>query len=201
MRYIPAAFLSASFMRSCQPGPPSWKCSSTSRSMRNETSSLECGTTGFFGGASSGLVVATLKAASAAWRGSLPRRDLSPDMVRPLSSERPRHHFLAAQILLLEQLARHRRFEAVGRMARHVPAARPAGEVAPVLGRVRHVGRLVHLLHLGRVFGDEAVRLDEISEDVVARAVAADAPLDVEAVLLHPTGAAHQPVEIWHLIS
>src|SRR5882757_8655042 len=28
--YLPAAFLSASLIRSCQPGPPSWKCSSTS---------------------------------------------------------------------------------------------------------------------------------------------------------------------------
>jgi hypothetical protein len=65
-------------MRSCQPGPSSWKNSSTSRSTRKVTISFVPGTTGGFGGgagaASTGFEVADLKAASAAWRGSLGRR-------------------------------------------------------------------------------------------------------------------------------
>src|SRR5262245_62880280 len=85
-------------------------------------------------------------------------------------------------------------------MPGHVPATWAAGEFGPVLGGIGHVGRLVDLLHLGGVFGDEAVRLDEIGEDVVAGAVSADAPLDVEAVLLHAAGAAHQPVDVGHLV-
>jgi hypothetical protein len=75
--YFPAAFLSASLILSCQPGPPSWKCSRTSRSMRKETSSLAFGREGLFGAASGGFVVAALNAASAACSGSLVLRVLS----------------------------------------------------------------------------------------------------------------------------
>ena len=39
----PAALRRASLMRSCQPGPSSWKCASTSRSRRSETSSRPAG--------------------------------------------------------------------------------------------------------------------------------------------------------------
>src|SRR5262245_34432855 len=91
------------------------------------------------------------------------------------TAERARHDLLAPQVLVrarnlhaFEQLARHRGLEAVRRVPGHVPAARATGEVAPVLGGVGHVGRLVDLLHLGGVLGDEAVRLDEVGEDVVA---------------------------------
>src|SRR5262249_36486542 len=99
-----------------------------------------------------------------------------------LPPERARHHVFATQIRVLtlrrgENLAAHGGAQAVRRMTGHIPAAWTAGEFGPVLGRVRHVGRLVDLLHLGGVFGDEAVRLDEIGEDIVARPVAADAPL------------------------
>ena len=56
-------------MRSCQPGPPSWKKSSTSRSMRSETSSLAPGRgAADLGGSSTALVVAFLNAASAVSR-------------------------------------------------------------------------------------------------------------------------------------
>ena len=66
--YLPATFRNASLILSCHPGPPSWKCSSTSRSIRKETSSFALGMEGRGGGASAGLVVAFLKAASAASR-------------------------------------------------------------------------------------------------------------------------------------
>src|SRR5262249_46419878 len=73
-RHSPAALRSAALIRSCQPGPSSWKKSSTSRSMRSVTCSLALGIAGFAVGSSAGLVVAALKAASAASRGSLGRR-------------------------------------------------------------------------------------------------------------------------------
>ena len=41
--YLPATLRSAALMRSCQPGPSSWKKSSTSRSMRSDTISLTPG--------------------------------------------------------------------------------------------------------------------------------------------------------------
>jgi hypothetical protein len=69
--YFPAALRNASLMRSCQPGPPSLKCSSTSWSMRSETCSFTPGTAFFFGGASATLAVAFLNAASASLRASL----------------------------------------------------------------------------------------------------------------------------------
>src|SRR5215468_1840458 len=72
--HSPAALRSAALIRSCQPGPSPWKKSSTSRSMRSVTCSLAFGIAGFACGSSAGLVVAALKAASAASRGSLGRR-------------------------------------------------------------------------------------------------------------------------------
>ena len=61
--YFPAALRNAALMRSCQPGPSSWKKSRTSRSIRRDTISLTPGNdAGGFGGPSSGLVVAALKA-------------------------------------------------------------------------------------------------------------------------------------------
>src|SRR5258708_28555396 len=68
--YLPAAFRSASLMRSFQPAPPSWKYSSTSWSMRSDTSSLTPGMAVAFGGASTTLVVVRLNAASASERAS-----------------------------------------------------------------------------------------------------------------------------------
>src|SRR5262245_2453340 len=68
--HFPAALRSAALMRSCQPGPSSWKKSSTSRSMRSDTISFAPGTAGAFGGRSAGLVVAALNAFSAALRRS-----------------------------------------------------------------------------------------------------------------------------------
>ena len=41
--YFPAALRKASLIRSCQPGPPSRKCSSTSWSIRSDTSSFTPG--------------------------------------------------------------------------------------------------------------------------------------------------------------
>src|SRR5262245_60432682 len=80
----PAALRRAALMRSCQPGPPSRKWSSTSRSMRSETCSLTPGNdglvlTGCAGplARSVGLVVAALNAASAAARGSLGLRAIT----------------------------------------------------------------------------------------------------------------------------
>src|SRR5437016_1206212 len=69
--YFPAAFRRASLIRSCQPGPPSRKYSSTSWSIRSETSSFTPGTAVFLGGASTTFVVVRLNAASASVRASL----------------------------------------------------------------------------------------------------------------------------------
>ena len=66
--HFPAALRSAALMRSCQPGPSSWKKSSTSRSMRSDTISLAPGTACGGGGRSAGLVVAVLNAFSASLR-------------------------------------------------------------------------------------------------------------------------------------
>src|SRR5262249_20599729 len=75
-------------MRSCQPGPSAWKYSSTSRSIRSDTGSLALGSTGLLGsGPGGGLLVAALKAASAAARGSLGRRGLLPVMSAPIWCE------------------------------------------------------------------------------------------------------------------
>src|SRR5437870_4104365 len=68
---LPAALRSAALMRSCQPGPPPWKCSSTSRSIRNVTLSLAPGSTAArAAGVSARFVVTDLKAFSAASRAS-----------------------------------------------------------------------------------------------------------------------------------
>src|SRR5262245_31531368 len=77
--HFPINFLNASLILSCQPGPSAWKCSRTSRSIRNGTCSLAPGTYGCFGvvGASTGFVVAALNAASAASRVVVVLRGLS----------------------------------------------------------------------------------------------------------------------------
>src|SRR5690606_35137261 len=61
----PAALRSAALMRSCQPGPSSWKWDSTSRSSLSATVSLPVGTTCSLGGSGAALVVAALNRASA----------------------------------------------------------------------------------------------------------------------------------------
>src|SRR6185295_9198834 len=114
-------------------------------------------------------------------------------LARLLAPQLLRHDLFAALAVLRvgdADVAAHGGAQAVRGMAAHAPAARPAGKIGPVVGVVRHESRLVDLLDLGRVLNDEAVRLDEIGKHVVARPVAADAPLDVEAILLHAAGAA-----------
>src|SRR5215813_8430548 len=93
----------------------------------------------------------------------------------PLPPQRLCHDLFAALAVLRighAGVAAESRLEAVGRMPRHAPSARPHRKLAPVLGVVRHVGRLVDLLDLGGVFDHEAIGLDEIGKHVVARAVA-----------------------------
>src|ERR1041385_2523325 len=68
--YFPAALRTASLMRSCQPGPPSLKCSRTSWSMRSVTCSFAPGITFCFGGAAATFAVTFLNAASASLRAS-----------------------------------------------------------------------------------------------------------------------------------
>ena len=94
---------------------------------------------------------------------------------------------------------RHRLARERGRRARHVPAAREEILLLPPIGVVADIV-VVDLLDLGGVFGDEAVRLDEIGEHVAAGAVPADAPHDLVAALAHAAGAAHQAVDVRHLI-
>src|SRR5580692_8115399 len=70
--HFPAAFRSASLRRSCQPGPASRKYSRTSWSIRRLTCSFTPGSGAtFLTGASTGLAVTFLKAASASVRASL----------------------------------------------------------------------------------------------------------------------------------
>src|SRR5690606_28239919 len=61
----PAALRKAALSRSCQPGPPSWKCARTSRSIRTVTASLPAGSIARLGASAAGLVVAFLNRASA----------------------------------------------------------------------------------------------------------------------------------------
>ena len=58
------------------------------------------------------------------------------------------------------------------------------------------IGRVVHLFHLRCVFDDETIRIDEIGEHIVARAVAADAPFYRQAFALEAAAAAHHSVEV-----
>ena len=74
-RHFPAAFRKASLILSCQPGPLSWKCSRTSRSIRKDTTSLPPGILGGGPGTvSTGFFVTDLNAASAASLALSPRR-------------------------------------------------------------------------------------------------------------------------------
>ena len=57
----PAAARSAVLMRSCQPGPSAWKCSSTASSMRSVTLCRAPGMAGAFGASGAGGALATLK--------------------------------------------------------------------------------------------------------------------------------------------
>src|SRR6185437_1891951 len=82
--HIPAVFRSAALMRSCQPGPSSWKKSSTSRSRRSDTISFTPGSDGAFAGCSAGLVVAALKAFSASERASPIGRRAMPLFITPV---------------------------------------------------------------------------------------------------------------------
>src|SRR6185437_15292908 len=94
LAYFPAALRSAALMRSCQPGPSSWKKSSTSRSMRSDTISFTPGSDGAFAGCSAGLVVAALKAFSASERESPVGRLAMPLFITPVcppSGLRPRY--------------------------------------------------------------------------------------------------------------
>ncbi len=58
----------------------------------------------------------------------------------------------------------------------------------------------VDLIDFGGVLGDEAVRLDEIGEHVVAGTVPADAPHELVAITAHAARAAHQAVDVRHLV-
>src|SRR5439155_22228974 len=102
----------------------------------------------------------------------------------PLPPQRLGHDLFAALAVLgigYAGVAAERSLEAVRRMPGHAPAAWPHRKLAPVLGVIRHVGRLVDLLDLGGVLHHKAVRFDEIGEHVVARTVAADGHFAVEA--------------------
>src|SRR6478735_5538973 len=68
---------------------------------------------------------------------------------------------------------------------RDAPLVDAAGRPLPVLGAARLVV-LVDLLHFGGVLDDDAERIDEVVEEVVAGPVPARAPLDRVAGVLHP---------------
>src|SRR5262245_12337471 len=120
------------------------------------------------------------------------------------SAELAADDVLAAHVagLLVAEIerARHGRTHAVRRRPGDSPAVGIRHDLLPVVGTLGDVRGVIELVELGGVFGDEAVRLDEIGEYVAARSVAADPPLDVEPVLLEATGAAHQPVDVRQLV-
>src|SRR6185295_5280090 len=89
-----------------------------------------------------------------------------------LAAELARHHLFATRVLFLEQLAGHRLAREFGGNARHVPAAREQAGLGPPFRVVADIV-VADLFDLGGVFGDEAVRLDEIREHIAARAVTA----------------------------
>src|SRR2546430_1568716 len=82
-------------------------------------------------------------------------------------------NLLPTLILFLDQPARHRLAHEFGRGARHAPSAREHVEVRPPFRVVPDVA-VVDLIDFSRVFRDEAVRLNEIREDVVAGSVPSD---------------------------
>src|SRR4051812_2132691 len=77
------------------------------------------------------------------------------------------------------------------------PLGGAAGRPPPVVRPVRFVA-VVDLLHVRRVFDDDAEGIDEVVEEVVARAVAAGPPLDREAGVAHAAAAAHHRLEVRH---
>src|SRR5262249_24108136 len=81
----------------------------------------------------------------------------------------------------------------------HVPAIRPDIERIPPLAVMRLVA-VVDLLDLRSVLGDESIGFDKVRKYVIAGSVPPDAPSDLESALPEPTCAAHQPVDIRHLI-
>ena len=76
-----------------------------------------------------------------------------------------------------------------------VPQRSPIGADLSSIRILRDVSGLIDLIKFGRIFGDEAVRLDEIGKDIIPRAMTADTPFDINAILFEPAGAAHQPVD------
>ena len=56
---------------------------------------------------------------------------------------------------------------------------------------------IVDLFDLGGIFDDKTVRLEEIGKNVISRPVPADPPANLEALLFHAAGTAHQrPIQI-----
>ena len=72
---------------------------------------------------------------------------------------------------------------------------RPGGQTHPTV-RAPHNCRQPG--HFGGVFDDDPDRIDEVGEDVVARAVATDAPGDWKSRVDHEPRAAHHRFEVWH---
>ena len=75
-------------------------------------------------------------------------------------------------------------------------STRPGGHVQSA--GPPHAVAVVDLLDLGGVLDDLAERADEVVEGVVARPVAARAPLDRVAGVLHAAAAAHHRLEVGH---
>src|SRR4051812_5363198 len=89
------------------------------------------------------------------------------DPGRRSTPERLGHHLLATLVLFLVHLARHGLACKRSWRARHVPAARKYVLLRPPFGVMADIV-VADLLNLGGVFGDEAVRLDEIREHIAA---------------------------------
>src|SRR3954469_22007516 len=89
-----------------------------------------------------------------------------------------------------EENALLRLLQGGGRRGRDAPLVDASGRPLPVVRPVRFVA-VVDLLHVRGVFDDDAEGIDEVVEEVVARAVAAGPPLDREAGVAHAAAAAH----------
>src|SRR6266404_715500 len=132
------------------------------------------------------------RAAAARYGSAASLAELAPDDV-----------FAAHVAGLLAQIERtgHGGTHPVRRRSRRSPTVRQGHHLLPIVRTLRNVGCVIELIELGRVFRDEAIGLDEIGEHIAAGPMPADAPFDVEPVLLDPAGAAHQAVDVRHLVS
>src|SRR5580704_4800665 len=88
-------------------------------------------------------------------------------------------------------------FHVVGLGWRDTPVISAARGPHPMIGTVRKI-LVVHLQYFGRVLNHKSKWIDEVGENIVARAVAANAPADGKAMVDHSARAAHHGFKVRH---